>query len=355
MGMHAYEEAAGQYQRALDACKFADADELVRCELLLRLAAAQARAGSYPAARQSCLQAAELSRRLGAPEQLARAALGFGERQVEGGLVNRQLLALLQEALDGLRAQDDPLRARLLARLSLELTFSDDTKRTESLSLEAVTMARRLADPVALRSAIDARWMAVWGPDGLEERTALAAELLQVAAQTGDRETELDGLAMRAASSLESGDIRAVQADIAAHAQLVEELPIAVHRWAAITMRALRALLHGALEDAGTLADEASSLQPGRPNVMFTHIDQLAVLRWEQGRLGELYDQWRRVVDRFPKAAFARAWLSLAEAERGDSDDARRGLRSLAEQIPSGLETASGCLRWRWPRCCPLA
>jgi AAA ATPase domain len=334
MGMHAYEEAAGQYQRALDACRFADTDELVRCELLLRLAAAQARAGSYPAARQSCLQAAELGRRLGAPEQLARAALGFGERQVEGGHVNRQLLALLQEALDGLRAQDDPLRARLLARLSLELTFADETKRTDSLSLEAVTMARRLADPVALRSAIDARWMAVWGPDGLEERTALVAELLQVAAQTGDREIELDGLAMRAASSLESGDIRAVHADIAAHAQLVEELPIAVHRWAAITMRALRALLHGALEDAETLAEEASSLQPGRPNVMFTHIDQLAMLRWEQGRLGELCDQWRKVVDRFPKAAFARAWLSLAEAERGDSDDARRGLRSLAEQIP---------------------
>jgi hypothetical protein len=334
MGMHAYEEAASQYRRALHACRFAGPDELVRCELLLRLAAAQARAGNYRAAQDSCLQAADIGRRIGAPKQLARAALGFGERQVEGGLVNRQLVALLQEALDVLPAQDDPLRARLLARLSLELTFTDETSRTESLSLEAVAMARRLADPMALRSAIDARWMAVWGPDGLEERTALAAELLQAAAQTGDREMELDGLASRAASSLESGDIPAVQADVAAHARLAEELPIAVHRWAALTMRALQALLHGALEDAETLADEASSLQPGRPNVMFTHIDQVAVLRWEQGRLGELRDQWRRVVDQFPKAAFARAWLSLAEAETGDHDDARRGLRSLAEQLP---------------------
>src|SRR6266487_1436248 len=279
MGMYAYEEAAAQYQRALDALKFAGPDEPVRCELLLRLGAAQARAGDYPDAKETCLRAAEISRRLGPPEQLARAALGFGERQVEGGLVDWQLVALLQDALD-------------------------------------------------------ARWMAVWGPDGLDERTALAEEILRLARETGDREMELDGHASRAASSLESGDVPAVQAEIAAHARLAEELPMAIHRWAATTMRALRALLHGSFEEAERLANEALSLQPGRPNVMFTHLDQVALLRWEQGRLEELRDEWQGVVDQFPRAAFARAWLSLADAELGDSDGARRGLRSLVEQIP---------------------
>src|SRR6266511_9226 len=299
--------AAGEYRRALRALEFAGPDEPVRCELLLRLGAAKARAGSYQQAKESCLRAAEISRRLGAPEQLARAALGFGERQVEGGLVNRQLVALLQEALDGLGPQDSPLRARLLARLSLEFTFSDETKVMESLSRQAVAMARRLADPVALRSALDTRWMAVWGPDGLGERTALAEEIVRLARETGDREMELDGHAARAASSLEWGDVRAAQADIAAHARLAEELPVAVHRWAATTMRALRALLDGSFDDAERLADEALSLQTGRPNVLFTHLDQVALLRWEQGRLGELRDEWQGVVDRFPRAAFARA------------------------------------------------
>ncbi len=334
MSVYAYEEAATEYQRALHAWKFAGADEPVRCELLLRLGAAQARAGNYQQAKESCLQAAEISRRLRAPEQLARAALGFGERQVEGGLVNRQLVALLQEALDGLGPQDSPLRARLLARLSLEFTFSDETNRTESLSLEAVAMARRLADPAALRTALDTRWMAVWGPDGLDERTALAEEILRLARETGDREMELDGHASRAASSLESGDIRGAQADIAAHARLAEELPMAIHRWEATTMRALRALLHGSFEEAERLANEALSLQPGRPNVRFTYLVQVALLQWEQGRLGELRGELQGVVDRFPRAAFARAWLSLADAELGDSDGARRGLRSLAEQLP---------------------
>jgi predicted ATPase len=334
MGMHAYEEAPAEFQRALQALKFAGPDEPGRCELLLRLGAAQARAGNYQQAKESCLQAAEISRRLGAPKQLARAALGFGERQVEGGLVNRQLVALLQEALDGLSPRDSALRARLLARLSLEFVFSDETQVMESLSLEAVTMARRLADPAALRTALDTRWMAVWGPDGLDERTALAAEILHLARETGDREMELDGHAARAASSLESGDARAAQADIAAHARLAEELPMAIHRWAATTMRVLQALLHGSFEEAERLADEALSLQPRRPNVMFTHLVQVALLRWEQGRLGELRDQLQGVVDQFPRAAFARAWLSLADAEVGHTDDARRALRALAEQLP---------------------
>jgi tetratricopeptide (TPR) repeat protein len=334
MGMHAYEEAADQYQRALQALRFADPNEPVRCELLLRLGAAQARAGDYQQAKESCLQAADIARRLGAPEQLARAALGFGERQVEGGLVNRQLVALLHEALDGLGSRDSALRARLLARLSLEFAFSDQVEVMGPLSLEAVAMARRLADPAALRTAVDARWMAVWGPDGLEERTALAAEILRLAQDSGDREVELEGHAHRAASSLESGDARAVQADIAAHARLTEELPMAIPRWAATTMRALQALLHGAFEDAERLANEALSLGPGRPNIMFTYIDQMALLRWEQGRLGELRDQWQAVVDQFPRAEFARAWLALADAELGHRDDAHRGLWSLNEQLP---------------------
>jgi hypothetical protein len=72
MGMHAYEEAAAEYQGALHALKFAGPDEPLHCELLLRLGEAQARTSDYQQAEESCLRAAEIARGLGAPEQLAR-------------------------------------------------------------------------------------------------------------------------------------------------------------------------------------------------------------------------------------------------------------------------------------------
>jgi tetratricopeptide (TPR) repeat protein len=336
MAMHAYDEAAAQYERALRVLELAGADEALRCELLLRLGEARSRAGDHVQARESFLQAAELSSRRGSPEQLGRAALGYGEPQVEGGLVSTRLVWLLREALGGLRQEDSPLRARLLARLSLELTFSgsEGTELRGSLSQQGVDMARRVGDPTALSDALRARWMAVWGPAGLEERSTIAEEILRLARETGDRETELAGRARRTASLVESGDIRAAEADIAAHARLAGELRMPFHLWTAATLRAMRTLLRGDLREAEKLADEALAMQPDRPNARFAQLDQLVVIRWEQGRLAELQAVWRGFVEQFPTVGFARGWLAHAEAEGGLQDEARRGLRWLVDEIP---------------------
>jgi hypothetical protein len=334
MQAYAYEDAAAEYQRALRALEVAGSDDDLRCELLLSLGAAQVRAGRYPEAKAVHLEAAEIARRLGSPDRLARAALGFGEPQVEGGHVNRQLIALLREALDALSPEDSPPRARLLARLSVELTFSAEDHLMDSLSRQAVEMARRLGDVAALGDALDARWMAVWGPDGLDERSELAGEILDLAQRTGDRDLELLGRAQRAATSLESGDFLAVEADIAAHARLADELRMPVHQWSTTTMQAMRALLLRSFEEAEKLAEEALALQPERPNARWAHILETSLLRWEQGRLGELRETWRLQVDRFPRLAIARAWLALADIERDDLEAARRALHLLAELIP---------------------
>jgi predicted ATPase len=119
MDLHAYDEAAAQYRRALHALRFTGPDDQIRCRLLLRLGIAQARAGRYREAEESCLEAAELSRRLGSSELLAQAALALGAQDLRGGAVNRPLVALLREALAELPPTDSPLRTRLLARLSV--------------------------------------------------------------------------------------------------------------------------------------------------------------------------------------------------------------------------------------------
>ena len=53
------------------------------------------------------------------PSLLGRAALGFAGQWSVLGRVDDARLALLEEALDALGDEDDPLRARLLARLAL--------------------------------------------------------------------------------------------------------------------------------------------------------------------------------------------------------------------------------------------
>src|SRR5690606_7352900 len=263
-----------------------------RTRLLLRLGRALARAGDYPEAKATFMRAADLAREHGTPQEFAMAALGAGEPQVEGGHVDRQLVALLEEALERLDSSDGPLRAKVLSRLSLELTFADERSvredRRECLSLEALEIARRTEDVGARVSALRARWLAVWGPEGLPERKSLCEEGLALAIGTGDREIELMVRARRATCALEVADVAAADVDITAHARLAEELRMPYHEWAAATMRAGRALLGGALDRVEGLAQEAADLMPGRPNAAHAEVNQLTLLRWEQGRLGSL-------------------------------------------------------------------
>jgi hypothetical protein len=340
MQSYAYEEAVAEYRRALRALELAAPDEAVRCEILLRMGAAQVRAGRYPEAKEIHLRAAEVARSLGAADQLARAAIGYGEPQVEGGQVNRVLVDLLREALGALSDEDAALRARTLARLSVELTFSDDVKLKDALSREAVEMARRLGDVAALGAALDARWMAIWGPDGLDERATLSEEILRLAQQTGNRDLEMLGREQRAATSLESGDILAVDTDLAAHARLADELRMPVYQWSMTTIRATRALLTGAFEEAERLTETARALQPERRNARWANVLELSILRWEQGRLRELQEAWQPLVDQYPRLAVARAWHSLGEIERieqggqGNLESVQFALHQMVEQIP---------------------
>jgi tetratricopeptide (TPR) repeat protein len=334
MDARAYEEAVLEYRRALEALGFVGPDQALRCELLRCLGGALVRAGDYEAAKGTYLTAIDIARELGDAVGLALAALGVGEPQVQAGLVDRQLMALLQEALDALGPGDGALRTRLLARLCLELTFSDQTQLMEALSLEAVEMARRLGEEGPLASALRARWLAVWGPDGLDERTTLADEILELARTTGDREMELIGRARRAAGAIEAGDVGAAEADITAHAELAEQLRMPYHQWVAASMRAMRALLQGSPWRAEQLAEEALALLPARLDAIYTHLNQVTQVRWDQGRLGELRATWQEIVDRFPQAAFARGWLCLSELELDRREDAHRWLRSLIDALP---------------------
>ena len=186
----AYEEAARLYELALGLVEEPGA----RCELLLSLGRARARAGDTPASKQAFREAAELAESSGQPRQLAHAALEYG---VAGaGIIwdvsrdDEYLVPLLDRALAALGRKDDKLRVRLLARLAggplRDASFPPERK--DALSREALAIARRLDDPATLAYALEGYILGHHSPTHTPHQLELATELVEVAEQAGDKE-----------------------------------------------------------------------------------------------------------------------------------------------------------------------
>lgn len=228
----AYEQAAQHYEQALGALDLRSAGAgRRRCALLIRLGNAQWRCGETSRAQRTFPEAAGLARALRAPELLAEAALGLGGIGAATG-PNPPLIDLLEEALDALPESDSPVRARLLARLAIELYHTPFADRRASLSEEAVKMAERLGDAGVRLATLCGRHLAVLGPDfAPEARGALADEMLAVARRVGEREVALRAHGLRMAALLEAGDVTGAEAELRACDSLATELRQPFARW----------------------------------------------------------------------------------------------------------------------------
>ena len=327
----AYEDAALDYGRALELLEAAeDASAERRGDLLLRLADAQWRAGDARGARSSFEHATDVARRLGDSDLLARAALGY-VTALGGFLLFARFeiggtgAGLLEEALIALPEHDSPLRARLLARLAVELySANEPVERRVELSGEAMEMARRLDDSEALVTAFHARHWALTTPELVEERLAHSDEMLEVAHETGNWEMEFLAHNSRFHCLLELCDGRAMDAEIEAMTQIAELIRQPFYLWHTICLRAVRATLDGRFDDAEQFAGEALETGRLRHTAYFTYMfryAQLFAIRWAQGRLPEHWGSIRSHSDRFP---WIPRWRdALAAAELGDDRVAR--------------------------------
>jgi hypothetical protein len=165
MRLLAYEAAVRQFEAALATLDLTPGSE-DRADLLLALGAARQATAEPAAARRSYLAAADAARVAGRPEQLASAALGLGGGPAgfEVPLFDRQQVRLLEESLAALDSGASPLRALVLARLSVALSLDAPVDRRLAVAEEAVAMARRSGDPSALASALAAHCDAIAGP-----------------------------------------------------------------------------------------------------------------------------------------------------------------------------------------------
>jgi DNA-binding CsgD family transcriptional regulator/tetratricopeptide (TPR) repeat protein len=337
--VYAWEEAVAHRRAALEL--LAPGDEAGRHELLLALGDAQLKAGDRPQARETFQQAAAHARRLGDPERLARTALGLGGTGNEPSLVHQPLVDLLRESLDALPAGDSVLRARLLARLAVELRLDEVRARRTTLSDEAAAMAERVGDRRALVVALQARTMAVHNQFAAEDTRATASALVRLGEAMGDRERALEGRLFLLWNSLWRGDFATMEAEFADFARLTEELRQPFYLWWTAGHHAMLALLGGRFAEAETLAGEARALgQRTRSEAAERgYWWQIFAIRREQGRLAEVADELRAIARQFPSQEPWQCLMPLLDCELDNAAEARSALERIFAEMFQGLRS----------------
>jgi tetratricopeptide (TPR) repeat protein len=341
----AYEEAARLYRMGLDALELEKpSDEMTRCELLLALGDAQDRGGDLLSARETFARAGDIARRLSAPEQLARAALGYGGRFVwfRAGR-DRRLVPLLEDALRAL-PHPGPLRARLLARLAGALRDHPVPDRRASLTREAVDIARGLGDPATLAYALEGSYAALCWPRDTEDWLAMGREMIELASASGNREGGFFGHLNVFGILMVRGHIDSAEGELRTMAGLADELRQPAQQWAVSAAQAMLALFSGRLQDAERLMEqtgEVGSRAQGLDATFYYVMNlQALALRHEQGRLAEIEAQFERFVGDYPNFIFRSALAGLY-CELGREGKARAELDRLAADGFPDLEVGT--------------
>ncbi|HEV7535831.1 MAG TPA: hypothetical protein VGP90_09365, partial [Acidimicrobiia bacterium] len=331
----AFEEAATHYDGALAALELLEApDPATFGDLQLAMGDVLHRAGD-PRHRAVLRAAAAHARTTGDARRLVEAVLALNPKGVPTtlGKTDQEIVDLAEEALPRLGPADGALRARLLALLAMELTFTPEHERRVALVEEAVAVARRVADQAALaRVLVSCHWCARQ-PDTLDAVTGWAGELVALGEELGDPEVAFWGHLCRHDDRLEHGDMVGARADLAATEELARRLRQPLSAWRVAVRRTGDALIAGDLADVESLANAAQQLSRDAA-VDESFVDgifaaHLFLLRYEQRRLAEVEEMITGLADTQPGLVLWRAWLTLLKCEGRRLGGARSQLAAL--------------------------
>lgn len=266
--------------------------------------------GHLNEAKGANLEAMASARRAGEAEQLGLAAVGYSA--VMGPAVDTEGwgLGLLEEALLALGKADSPARALVLSRLAKWRYYAGRSADGRSAGREAIEMALRIGDAPLVDTILGNVHWALYGPDHIRERLALSTEVLTIGELRGDPALIAQGQEWRLCDLLQLGEME--QADGAALllVRAAREIQSERYLWYTAAHQAMRACVEGRFDEAERLAAVALDVGrhlPGRhpTRLRYRREDrpaevafeiQLFVVRWLQGRVGELIPTFEALV-----------------------------------------------------------
>jgi class 3 adenylate cyclase len=347
--LHAYQDAAKHYERALELFERSDDEEPERrCELLIALGDARWRAGETGPARRTYRQAADLARKLDLADAYARSALGFGGGAGGFGVADKPdeaLVELLRTALELLPERDNSLRVRVMCRLAVELYLTNETVEREALADEALAMAQRIRDPRIVLLALYGRQWARMGPDELDAQLETAGDIVARARTVEDREMEFCGHRFRLDALLQLGDIAGAEREIAACKRIADQSRQPYYLWQAETFAAMQALMEGRVDEGEQIAQRALAIgQRGHAEMAVVVFGaQMFFVNWGRGTIGELAEGGEGLAANYPRSAWPAA-LTVVYAEAGDREKAARAFGRLARDGFKGIRRDANSL-----------
>jgi DNA-binding SARP family transcriptional activator len=347
----AWDVAAEQYERAVRAHRrLPGATENERLDLELARGRALSLAGD-DRAHAVLRDVAAAADAAGDGGRMAEALLTIRFEYADFLAEDAEMVALLRRALALLPPGDSPIRASLEGSLANEAFSSMPDRERREMVARALTMARRVRDPAALASVLTSHSWIVAGPESVDERLAVADELVTVGRDADLPYAVCNGQRARFHALLELGDIEAADAALAAAHTAVRTI---WSHWTVGFMDAARALLGGRFTDAESAAARMreAARETGAPPALAesAFVRMVSCIRLIQGRLHEhepARSAMARDVTNLPPTFFvARAH---AARERRDREAAREAFeRALAlglVEMPPG-PTWTTTLTW---------
>jgi len=332
----AHDEAVTYYRQALELLQVAgDSARGQHIDLLIALGEAQRRAGDT-AHRETLLEASRLAAERGDADALARAVLANtrGTLPSMAGEIDDERVAALEAALDAVEDGDTPTRARLLAALASEITYTGVWERRVRLADEALAIARRCGDDATLALVLLHRFFTVYFPDILDELLADTEELLALSERLDDPVIRAQALWLRGRILAQAGDMEEATRRFKAAERLTEELGQPTLRFLVGLTATVCTLLAGDLEEGERRARAGFELgeATGQRDAYGFLAGHLFLVRLEQDRLSELEEQFAGFVVALPGFPTVRTYFARLLCELDRPEEAVEHYEPLAAE-----------------------